>query len=85
MNKMFAFWKQEQFPFLLGAEVVRMHPNGSVSVRGYREVVNPIRLLPLKEGRQLSIKLSEMAAARRQAEKALEKEWEEKAKELVNF
>lgn len=49
----FAFWRYGLFPYVLGAEATRMDEDGKVYVPNYRGWVTPIKLLPLKKGKDL--------------------------------
>jgi hypothetical protein len=67
-QKLYAFWKYDQFPYVLGGEVVEILDNGAVSTTNYQGfALNPIRVMPLEAGRRLHEKLRKLVEARRVA------------------
>ena len=73
MNKnLFAFWKYDTFPYVLGGEISDINEKGLVYVDSYQGWFKPILILPLDEGVRRNIKLN-----------AIAKEYEEESKILL--
>jgi len=73
MNKnLFAFWKYDTFPYVLGGEISDINEKGLVYVDSYQGWFKPILILPLDEGIRKNIEL-----------KAIAKEYEEESKILL--
>lgn len=52
--KLYAFWKYDSFPFVLGGPVKRINQYGNVEPENYPGMTfSPIRLLPLEDGLKL--------------------------------
>jgi len=50
-QKLYAFWKYDLCPYMLGGEVEAMRPNGRVIIKGYRGMsFKPIGILPDETG-----------------------------------
>ena len=62
MNKMYAFWKYDIPPFLLGGEVKEIQEDGCVSVVGYTSKFKPVLIVPIEKGIKLQKKLNKANA-----------------------
>ena len=62
MNKMYAFWKYDIPPFLLGGEVKEIQEDGCVSVVGYTSRFKPVLIVPIEKGIKLQKKLNKANA-----------------------
>lgn len=62
MNKMYAFWKYDIPPFLLGGEVKEIQEDGCVSVVGYTSRFKPVLIVPIEKGIKLQKKLDKANA-----------------------
>ena len=62
MEKMYAFWKYDIPPFLLGGEVKEIQEDGCVSVVGYTSRFKPVLIVPLEKGIKLQKKLNKANA-----------------------
>lgn len=84
-NKLFAFWKYDLFPYILGAPVIELMSNGRVKVEGYQGVTfNPIKLLPLLPGKELYIKIKYLES-KYNADKIMhEFTWEQELKTFLD-
>jgi hypothetical protein len=79
-DELFAFWRYDQFPYVLGGTVERMRPDGDVRTVEYGYMwFKPIKLMPLESGKALYAKLDKLCVDRRRALRAFEKEWTAKA------
>ena len=48
---MFGFWKYDQYPYLLGAEITGFRENGRITAKGYEGFTfNPVKILNYSEG-----------------------------------
>jgi hypothetical protein len=64
---LFAFWRYDLFPYVLGAQVIEMRADGWVSTKGYGHYwFKPTKLLPLVEGKKLWERLLELQTNQRQ-------------------
>lgn len=70
---LFAFWRYDQYPFVLGAPVTEMDDEGKVYVPNYQGWVKPLKLMPLKKGKELLEALKGAEGLERQRKAALEK------------
>ena len=88
MSALFAFWSYQYsvsngFEGVLGAEVTRMHGDGRVNVKGYTGMTfKPVRILPLKAGKDLMVKLETLQKEYIAAAKQLDKDFEAQFKDL---
>jgi hypothetical protein len=81
--KMFAFWRYDQFPYILGAEVVKMRDNGMVETTGYQGFLfKPIKILPRKAGEALHEKLKALTSEHRAAMDKLNEDFRAKVREV---
>lgn len=61
-GKLYAFWKYDRAPFLLGDEVSKVYEDGSVSVVKYSYRFKPVLIVPLEKGIKLQKKLNKANA-----------------------
>ncbi len=59
---LFAFWRYDQYPYVLGAEVTRMNNTGDVYAPSYQRWFRPIKMMPTKAGKALDARLQQMRA-----------------------
>ena len=58
MNKrLFAFWKYDTFPYILGGEISDLNEQGFVYIDSYQGWFKPILILPLDEGKRIKSRL----------------------------
>ena len=51
---LYAFWKYDQFPYVLGGTVTKMNGDGSVQIKEYgNSSFNPVKILPLEDGKKM--------------------------------
>jgi hypothetical protein len=76
MVELFAFWRYDRYPYVLGAVVTGVHDDGSISAAGYQTMrFKPLLLLPLVAGQSLKKKLAGLEQEREKAAQAFAKEW----------
>lgn len=82
---LFAFWRYDQFPYVLGGTVDRMSEKGNVNTHeyGYGYNFTPIKLMPEKAGKELLAKLMQLRKEHDAAAKKLHDEFMKKAIELL--
>lgn len=86
MQKLFAFWKYDIYPYVLGAYVIAFHDDGSVEVDGYQGMrFLPIKILPYVAGEKLWTHLKELQTQHNAALKEFNKTWVLKARTLADF
>lgn len=81
-NKLYAFWKYDRPPYLLGDEVSQVHEDGSVSVVNYTYRFKPVVILPLEKGLKLQKKLNKANAKYKKAVDEATKELKSVVKEI---
>lgn len=60
MNKeLYAFWKYDKFPFLLGGTITNMRADGAVETVGFGKGCwfNPVKIVPVELGRKITKEL----------------------------
>lgn len=81
-TRLFAFWRYDLFPYMLGAEVEEVLDNGWVSAKGYDGMrFNPIRVMDLASGRKLWGDVCKITKEYEQAQKKLRAEYVERLNE----
>lgn len=83
MKTLFAFWRYDAFPYVLGAEILEMGDDGFVSARGFTGMrFKPIKILPLKAGVFLKQKLDELRTAERAAHQEVDTKFRKELEKL---
>lgn len=72
---LFAFWRYDLYPYVLGAEIDAMTEEGSVYAPSYQSWFRPIKIMPLKAGKAFSDRLEQMRAGHAAARAMLDAEW----------
>jgi len=71
-GSLYAFWKYDQFPYVLGGEVRTFLKDGSVTVRGYDGMAfTPVKIVPAKVGLALRETLNGLTEEYRQAQQKI--------------
>jgi hypothetical protein len=81
--KLFAFWRYDLFPYVLGAPFEKMDDKGRVFAEGYNGCFIPLKILPLEPGKALKNKLNGLRDLEKAAHKKVDKDFKEKLKELM--
>ena len=69
---LYAFWKYDQFPYVLGGRVRTFLENGDVTVRGYDGMsYTPIKVVPWSMGVEIHAMLNELNEEYRQAQQKI--------------
>lgn len=61
-TKLYAFWKYDLPPYLLGGEVEEIRPDGITKIKGYTGLFKPVKIVPLEKGIKLHKKLKKAYA-----------------------
>jgi hypothetical protein len=81
VSGLFAFWRYDLYPYVLGAPITAMDNDGKVYVPSYQGWVVPFKLMPLKKGRDLLDALKNNAhgleARRRRALAEFDAKWDD--------
>lgn len=82
---LFAFWRYDLFPYVLGGTVDQMSAKGNVNTieYGYGYNFTPIKVMPVKAGKTLLAKLMELREEHCAATKKLNDEFMEKVYALL--
>lgn len=60
-QELFAFWKWDSFPYVLGAKILDIKEDGRVLVEGYSSYLfRPIKILPLESGQKTYSQLKDL-------------------------
>lgn len=87
INNLFAFWKYDMFPYLLGGTITKMRDDGYIQTVEYGpgNYFKAIKILPLKAGKQLQDKLCKISRDREVELKNLYSEWDKKLKDIIKI
>jgi hypothetical protein len=75
VTDLFAFWRYDLYPYVLGAPITRMDDNGNAFAPSYQAWFHPIKIMPLEAGKALGARLEQMRAEHRAARALLDTEW----------
>lgn len=72
IDQLFAFWRYDLFPYVLGGRITKMREGGAVETEEYGRVRTfvPFKILNLEEGKRV---LAELENLRNQHDRAMEK------------
>ena len=84
-QKLYAFWKNDLFPFVLGGTVTSIHKGGSVETEGYGQgfYFEPFKMVPNDEGKEIAAKLNALRTEFRIAKAKLEAEFMERRNAII--
>jgi hypothetical protein len=77
-KKLYAFWKYDLFPYILGGEVRDIDDRGLVYIEAYQGRFKPILILPLEKGLAIKKELNNLEREFRTKTKELRQEMLEK-------
>lgn len=83
--ELFAFWKYDLFPYLIGGQITKLLSNGRVRTKefgGYS--FTPVKMLSVEEGAKLRSKLNDLKLARDKAIKEIELEYQQELNNLLS-
>ncbi len=77
---LFAFWRYDLYPYVLGAEIDAMTEKGSVHAPSYGKSYasgwfTPIKVMPIKAGKALKARIEQLHAEHAAARALLEASW----------
>jgi len=86
-QRLYAFWKYDHFPYVLGGEVTKMLPDGAVETVGYGKGFSftPFKIVPLEEGKKIVAQLQSLKDAKNKAEAEHRKEWNKRLEEIIKI
>lgn len=75
--QLYAFWKYDAFPYVLGGPVVAMDATGRVETSNFGPGYwfHPIKLVPFAHGEKIAEDFEKLATAERVAREQLRTEW----------
>lgn len=82
MDKMYAFWKYDLPPYLLGGEVEEIRPDGVARIKGYTGWFRTVKIVPLEKGIKLQKKLNKAKAKYMKVTQQADNELRETVKEI---
>jgi hypothetical protein len=62
-KRLYAFWKYDTFPYVLGGELRDMNDRGLVYIESYQGWFRPILILPLEEGKKIHDKIKKISSS----------------------
>lgn len=78
--ELYAFWRYDQYPYVLHGEVAEMKDDGGVTLKSYAGMyVKPLLLLPLGSGRQVGEQIDKLRADYKEAKLKLKETWRQNA------
>ena len=79
--KLYAFWRYDKYPYVVGGTITVMRENGWVECKEYGpgHCFKPLIVLPVEAGRALRKQLDSLDEGYREAQKKLHDEWMTKA------
>jgi hypothetical protein len=80
---LYAFWKYDLFPFVVGGKVTKMTGDGKCFAPSYQGWVNPIKLLPVEAGEELMEDIKQRKLEYDQALESLEEHHREQLEYLL--
>lgn len=85
--ELYAFWKYDSFPYLLGGTVTRMDERGNVETEefGINHWFRPIKLVPVKHGRMVNAALKALEGAFRSAHDDFLDDWDRRVPTIADF
>lgn len=84
--ELYAFWRYDQFPYVLHGNVVDLRRDGCVRVEGYLTTAfYPLLLLPKEEGQKLGREINKLRAEHRAAREEFEKEWRVRLRTITPY
>ncbi len=85
--KLYAFWKYDVFPYILGGHITRISSNGSVETKEYGpgNYFKPFKIVPAKTGEKLHIEIKKSEKDFRLAEEKFKEFWNKQGKFLYDL
>lgn len=73
LPQLYAFWRYDRFPYVLGGEIVRWREDGAVETKGFGpgQWFHPIKILPVEAGKKLRAELEALEEKQRKEMKAV--------------
>lgn len=81
-KKLYAFWKYDLFPYVLGGEVTDINDDGLVYIESYQARFRPILILPFEKGKKINQEIEKIKNSYDNEFKKLRKE---KLKEIIDI
>jgi hypothetical protein len=82
---LYAFWRYDQFPYVLHGRVVHMADDGTVRVQGYQTMrFKPILLLPVGSGEELGAKINAVRSEHQVELDKLNESFKDQVRELLD-
>ena len=70
-QKLYAFWKYSEYPYVLGGPIERFTADGLVYISSYQGSFRPVLILPLQDGLKIQERLSDLREAYKTAQVVL--------------
>lgn len=86
ITDLYAFWRHDSFPYVLGGNVLKMGLEGCVQIGGYATSwFVPVMLLPHGPGAQLMLKLKKLTSERAARMREVDDDFLAALKDLAPF
>ena len=81
----YAFWEYDQFPYVLGAEVVEFQGE-QVKVKGYQNYLfSPVKIVDAETGKRMQAELQALKNERDALLKSIQEEYSSKAQNILSL
>lgn len=86
-QRLYAFWKYDLFPFVLGGEITSMTSDGKVETVGYGKgyYFNPFKIVPLTEGKRIAKELEILRAEHQKATAKFNQEFNARVASIITI
>lgn len=86
-SELYAFWRYDLYPYVLGGEITKIKDDGRVETVGYGPgtTFKPFLILPLLPGRKLMMSIKELTREHDDAFQSFNKEWKLKLAKLIRI
>lgn len=84
-QELFAFWKNDLFPYCLGGKIEKIEDGGNVYIPSYQTYFKPIIILPAEQGIKIKEQLIELSYEYKKEQEALKEKYMKKLNEIIPF
>lgn len=86
-QKLYAFWRHDVYPYVLGGEITNMREDGMVEVAGYGpgHWFTPFKIVPLEQGKRVARALESIRAEFQEEKRKLNKKYLEERERIITI
>jgi hypothetical protein len=82
---MYAFWKYDRYPYLLGEEIEKIESTGMVYIKSYCSWFNPVFELQNEEGKIVKLMLTLLENKKHEAERKIDDDFMKKRDDVLSL